>query len=367
MNKSYTFLVAGGGTGGHLFPALAVVEEIQKKQQNAKFHFVGRSDKIEGRIVPKIGYDFHPIEIEGLKSVYSLNNFSILFKIWKSQKLIHDLISEFNIQGVIATGAYISYPPSKVAIKRKIPVFLIESNINPGKTISILAPNATILFTSFPETAGYFKNNNIKQIICSGNPVRNIFSNPISQEEARLKFGLEPDVRTVLVVGGSLGSRVINQCIEAHIDDFALNHIQLIWQTGSNYEVKSRDRRNVVQMDFIDDMAAAYSAADLVVSRSGASALTELAIVGKPSILIPFQMGLNDEQVQNARYLEKMNAAVVLSQESIDALLFHTILNLLNNPARLKEMQIILKRLAKPNASEIIAEAILNKMDEIYS
>ena len=285
----------------------------------------------------------------------------------KSEKIIKNVIEKFNIQGVIATGAYISYPPCKVAIKKKIPVFLIESNVNPGKTISILAPKSTILFTSFPETAKYFNNNNIRQIICSGNPVRKIFANSVSKEEARKKFGLNPDIKTILVVGGSLGSQVINRCIESNLKEFSTHNLQLIWQTGNNYKSSADFGENIVQLNFIDDMASAYAAADIVVSRSGASALTEIALVEKPSILIPFQMGMNDEQLQNAKYLEKMNAAIVLSQDSIDALLFPTMLNLINNSAKLKEMQICVKRLAKPDASQIIADNILNKMDELYS
>ncbi|MCE5304646.1 undecaprenyldiphospho-muramoylpentapeptide beta-N-acetylglucosaminyltransferase [bacterium] len=367
MDKSYTFLVAGGGTGGHLFPALAVVEEIKMKSSNCHFHFVGRKDKLEGKVVPEHGYDFHPIEIEGLKSLFSVQNISILYKIWKSERLINHLFTEFNIQGVIATGAYISYPPCRVAIKKKIPLFLMESNVNPGKTISMLARDATILFTSFVETERFFKNKNIKQVICAGNPVRKSFFNSISKEEARIKFGLKPDIKTVLVVGGSLGSKVINQCIEKNIAEFQANDLQLLWQTGNNYQITNQFGPNVVQMNFIDDMASAYAAADIVVSRSGASALSEIALVGKPSILVPFQMGLNNEQEQNARYFERMNAAVVIMQDSIDVLLINSILNLINNPAKLKEMEICMKRLAKPNAGEIIADNILKKMDEIYS
>ena len=367
MNKSYTFLVAGGGTGGHLFPALAVVEEIQSKNSYNKFHFVGREDKIEGKIIPSMGYNFHPIEVEGLRSILSLKNISIVMKIMKSERLISNIIEKFNIQGVIATGAYISYPPCKVAIKKKIPVFLIECNVNPGKTISILAPKSTILFTSFPDTANYFKNNSVKQIVCSGNPVRKIFANNISKEETRMKFGLKSDVKTVLIVGGSLGSQAINQCIEANLQEFASNNIQLIWQTGNKYQYNGNLLDNVVQMNFIDDMASAYAAADIVVSRSGASALSEISIMGKPSILIPFQMGMNDEQLKNAKFFENMNAAIVLLQSNIDEMLLPTIINLLNHPTKLTEMQASLKGFAKPDASQIIAENILNKMDELYS
>ncbi|HOV92913.1 MAG TPA: undecaprenyldiphospho-muramoylpentapeptide beta-N-acetylglucosaminyltransferase [Candidatus Kapabacteria bacterium] len=363
MDKPFTFLVAGGGTGGHLFPALAVVEAIQDLNPNSKFHFVGRVDKIEGTIIPKLGYDFHPIKIEGLKSLYSPKNIEILFRIWKSERIINDLLKKYKIDAVIATGAYISYPPCKVASKRNIPIFLIESNVNPGKTISILAPKSTILFTSFTETENFFKNKKIKQIIYSGNPIRKTFFNSIPMQEARLKFGLKPDLKTVFVVGGSLGAKVINQCIEANLDKFENNNIQLLWQTGSNYKVQKKIGKNVAQFDFIEDMVSAYSAADLVVSRSGASALAEIAIIGKPSILIPFQQGLNNEQLRNAKYLEKMNAAFVLMQENINESLINTIINLINNPEKLHEIETNVKKFAKPDASKIIAENILTNLN----
>jgi len=363
MNKPYTFLVAGGGTGGHLFPALAVVEEIQSQCPNSSFHFVGRADKIEGKIIPKYGYDFHPINIEGLKSFYSPKNIAILFKIWKSKKIINDLLRKYQIDAVIATGSYISYPPCKVASKRNIPFFLIESNVNPGKTISLLATKATILFTSFPETENYLKNKKVKQIIYSGNPIRKIFFNSITKQEARIKFGLKPDLKTVFVVGGSLGSKVINQCIESNLEKFENNNIQLIWQTGSNYQVQRKIGNNVVQLNFIEDMASAYCASDLVISRSGASAIAEIAIVGKPSILIPYHQGLNDEQLRNAKYLEKMNASIVIMQDNINQMLINTIINLLNDPEKLNEMEANVKKFAKPDASKIITENILTNLN----
>jgi len=212
--KKYNFLIAAGGTGGHLFPAIAVVEELSKISEEFSFYFTGRTDKIEGKVVQKLGYPFFPIEVEGLRKIFSLKNLLIPFKILQSEIKLKKLIKREKISAVIATGCYISYAPCVAAYKMGIPVFLLESNFNPGKSISMLAAKSDVLFTSFPETEKFFENKTLKKIVYAGNPVRNLISNVISQSDAKLKLGFNPEKKLVFVFGGSLGSKAINDTIE---------------------------------------------------------------------------------------------------------------------------------------------------------
>lgn len=362
--KKYNFLIAAGGTGGHLFPAVSVVEELSKISSDFSFHFTGRIDKIEARVVKDLGFEFHPIEVEGLKNIFSLKNIFIPLKILQSEKKIRKIIKTKKIDAVIATGAYISYPPGIAAFKSGIPLFLMESNYNPGKSISMLAGKSNILFTSFSETEKFFQNKSVKQIIYSGNPVRNSFSEIISKEEAKAKLGFNPEFPLVFVFGGSLGSRAINESVEASLDELRRNNIQLYWQTG---EASENDANNnyIKKVTFIEDMATAYSAADIIICRAGASTLSELAIMSKPAILIPLQIGTNKEQEYNARFFEKHGAAVVLPQSTLSVSLIPAIKELINNNAKTKEMQLCISRFAKPEAGRFIAQTIINYLDNL--
>jgi UDP-N-acetylglucosamine--N-acetylmuramyl-(pentapeptide) pyrophosphoryl-undecaprenol N-acetylglucosamine transferase len=366
--KKYNFLIAAGGTGGHLFPAIAVVEALSRISDEFNFEFTGREDKIENKVVKNLGYDFHPIEVEGLRSIFSLKNILIPFKILSSENKIRKIIKKHNIDAVIATGAYISFPPCVAASKLGVPVFLMESNYNPGKSISMLASKADIIFTSFPETKDFFKDRPVKKIIYAGNPVRNTFSNLIEKEQAKKSLGFDPEKPLVFVFGGSLGSKAINDTLENLIPEFSRHHLQLLWQTGSTYTsanefIDVSSGESIKKVKFIEDMATAYSAADLVVCRSGASTLSELALLGKPAVLIPLLVGTNKEQEYNARYFEKNGASVVIPQSTISVTLFPAILDLLNNTSKMKEMEICTKRFSKPDAGNYIANTIVEFLD----
>ncbi len=363
--ENYNFLIAAGGTGGHLFPAISVVEELQKINPNNNFFFVGRKDKIEFTTVNKLGFKFFPIEIDGIHNIFSLKNLLLPFKILKSQLLVRNIISKFKIDALIATGAYISYPPAIAASQKKVPVYLMESNFNPGKSISILSKHSEILFTSFPETHTFLANKPIKKIIYSGNPVRTAFLNNVpNQSEARKKLGLETDKPTLLVFGGSLGARAINNAVLENLPEFLANNIQIIWQTGKNSDICSQIKfpESVKCTEFIDDMPTAYSAADLVISRSGASSLSEIAVMGKPSILIPLVIASNNEQEYNAKYFEKKGAAVIFNQNSLEVAFAQRVLDLLFNTNKLIDMQMQAKFFAKPNAANFIANTILENL-----
>jgi len=364
--KNYTFLIAAGGTGGHLFPAISVVSELKKINPNFNFIFVGRKDKIEGRVVQNLGYEFHHIEIEGLRSLFSIRNLLLPLKVFLSEKKIKKIIKRRHIDAMIATGAYISFPPALAAYNANVPIFLMESNFNPGKTITLLSKYAEILFTSFPETETFLRNKKIKQILYTGNPVREDFlSKSIDKNQARSAWGLEPNVPTLLVFGGSLGARVINNAIKTNLDTLIQSGIQIIWQTGKDYsQYKDLDLPNQIKcVEFIDDMYTAYAAADLVMCRSGASTLAELAIMAKPALLVPLIVAANNEQEYNARYFEKYGAAVVLNQETLHIGLIKKINDVLRNEHKLKEMEINIRRFAKPNAARDIANAILSNLE----
>lgn len=364
--KNYTFLIAAGGTGGHLFPAISVVSELKKINPNFNFIFVGRKDKIEGRVVKEFGYEFHHIEIEGLGGLFSVRNLLLPFKVFQSEYRIKQIIKKKKVDALIATGAYISFPPALAANNAGIPIYLMESNYNPGKTITLLSKYAEILFTSFPETQDFLKNKKIKKIIYTGNPVRDdFFKNPIDKAKAREIWGLDPNKPTLLVFGGSLGARIINNAIKTNLDDLIKSDFQIIWQTGKEYEIyKSLELPPQIKcVEFINDMYSAYMAADLVLCRSGASTLSELAVMAKPSMLVPLVLAANNEQEFNARFFEKNGAAVILNQETLHITLTKKINEVLHNPAKLKEMEINIRRFAKPDAAREIANTIIANLE----
>ncbi len=364
--KNYTFLIAAGGTGGHLFPAISVVSELKKMNPNYNFIFVGRKDKIEGKVVKTSGYEFHHIEIDGLRGLFDLRNLLLPLKVLQSEYRIKRIIKKKKVDALIATGAYISFPPALAANNAKVPIFLMESNFNPGKTITLLSKYAEILFTSFPETQKFLTNKKIKRIEYTGNPVReDFFKNQIDKAKAREIWALEPDKPTLLVFGGSLGAQKINNAIKLNLDELSNANLQMIWQTGKEYEkYKSLDLPKQFKcVEFIDDMYSAYSAADLVLCRSGASTLAELAVMAKPSLLVPLVLAANNEQEFNARFFERNGAAVVLNQETLQINLTQKICEVLNNKSKLREMEINIRRFARPNAARDIANAIVANLD----
>jgi UDP-N-acetylglucosamine--N-acetylmuramyl-(pentapeptide) pyrophosphoryl-undecaprenol N-acetylglucosamine transferase len=359
-------LVAAGGTGGHLFPALAVVEKLKEMLGNEiDFHFFGRADKIEGRIIPQKGYTLHTTNLRGLSKLSSIQNLKIPFQILNSIKKLNKIIKKEEIDAVLCAGAYLSYPAGIAASMNKKKLFLMESNVNPGKAINLLSKKADIIFSTFEETIDYFDEKCKNKVKNCGNPVRKEILNYVDKNEAVTKFGLKNDKPIVLIFGGSLGATAINNAVLKHFDDFLKSNFQIIWQTGENTLQKNIENKlndNIKILTFIDDMASAYSAADLVVSRSGATTVAELSIVGKPSILVPLPSASNNEQFFNAKFLEKNNAAILIPNDKILDELFKNINNLITDKEKLDFMAKSAKNLAKPNACQMIAEEILKKI-----
>ena len=364
-------LVAAGGTGGHLFPAIAVVEKLKELQGNEiDFQFFGRIDKIEGRIVPALGYKLHSTHLTGLVKTFSLNTFKLPFQILHSVNKLKKIIKQENIDAVLCAGAYLSYPAGLAGSMCKKKLFLMESNVNPGKAINWLSNRADVIFTTFDETKNYFNEATVKKIKLTGNPVRKqilnefnkineVNKNEISKEQTIEKFGLKKGKPIVLIFGGSLGATVLNNAVLNSLEMFAKSNFQVIWQTGEKNNIDISLPENVKLISFIDDMASAYFAADLVVSRSGAATVAELCIVGKPSILVPLPSASNNEQYFNAKYLETHNAAILINNDDISKKMYIAINDLLSDTEKLNQISVSAKKLAKPTANEIIAKEIL--------
>lgn len=370
-------LIAAGGTGGHLFPTLAVVDKLKNiYKEKITFHFFGRTDKIEGKIIPTLGYKLHATKLTGLVSSVSLQTLKMPFHLLKSILQLKKLIINENIDAVLCAGAYLSVPAGLACRLCGKKLFLMESNVNPGKAIKLLASSATKIYTSFDETENYFDNDIKTKIRNFGNPVRQdiVKSVEVSMESNNLQCQTNETSQiaksnsqhtskgSLLVFGGSLGAKAINDAMLRWLDNFSKTDYKVLWQTGSNFDLNAKLPSNIKIVPFIDDMASAYADADLVVARSGATTIAELCVVGKPAILVPLPSASTGEQYLNAKYLQDHNAAIVINNEDILDNLYPIIESLMNDKERLLNMSEALKSLAKPNACSKIATDMLEEI-----
>ncbi len=359
-NRIMKFLIAAGGTGGHLFPAIAVAEQISEKLDNkAEFHFVGNADKIEGRIVPQMGYKFHEINISGLKKKISFDTVMLPFKIISSINTCREIILKEGIDAVICAGAYLSYPAGIAASMTKIPLVLMESNVNPGKAIKMLSKRADFICTAFDESKSFFDASLHSKMYPLGNPVRKAILNKPDKQKARSVWNIENDNPLVLIFGGSLGARSINLAMEKELSKLAELNINFIWQTGKNYTPPTNVPKNIIVTTFIDDMANAYAASDFVIARSGATTVAELCVMAKPSALVPLPSASNNEQYHNAKVLEQKNASILIDNSQVSDKLFDVINSIVNDQAKLTAMSNSAANLAKPMAASDCADKII--------
>lgn len=362
--RNRRIIIAGGGTGGHIFPALAIANAIRHQQPDVEILFVGAKGKMEMEKIPAAGYRVIGLYIAGYNRSSLFKNLTLPFKLAKSFFQVTQLLKNFQPDAILGVGGYSSFPVLRLAQTRKIPTFIHESNSLPGKSNILLSKRATRIFVASYGMDKYFPP---EKILMTGNPVRNIFSDKvIPQKEAKEFFGLKEDMKTVFVMGGSLGARSINQAIEGNINFFKENHLQLIWQTGRSYAKDAarveEERSNVWSNSFIDRMEYAYAAADVVVSRAGAMAIAELCVVGKPVIFVPFPFASEDHQTVNAMALVNKKAALIVKDEDVKTKLFETILGLLNNEGLMTELKDNIVTLSNTNADEIIAAEILKQI-----
>jgi len=362
--QKLNLLVAAGGTGGHLFPAMSVVEELSDKLgDNFRVVFVGNSYRIEGRKVPEAGYPFFNIPMIGFRGKFSPTNLIIPLKAFSSISICHSLIKRFDINAVLCAGAYLSYPAGIAATMTRKPLILMESNVYPGKSIKALASKSSLIITAFEETIEYLGRARNSKIVNLGNPVRKSLLNLPNKETSREMMGLNPNIKTLLVFGGSLGARTINESVEKLIKSGKAEDFQIIWQTGNDYNTDIQESGKVKIFPFIDDMSAAYAASDLVLSRSGATTMAELSVVARPSILIPYPHAANNHQEYNAAIFEKHGAGYMIKDNQLWDKIEFVIPELLSSESKMLQMAAAAKSLSKPKAGSDAAEYILKQID----
>ncbi len=310
----YKILISGGGTGGHIFPALSIANAL-KERLNAEILFVGADNRMEMERVPAAGYEIKGLPVAGFNRKNLLKNISVLLKLRKSIAMARRIVKDFQPDIAIGVGGYCSGPTLKAAQKAGVPTLLQEQNSYAGVTNKLLAKKAKKICVAYPGLERFFP---AEKIVLTGNPIRkDLLSSSISMAKARERFGLNPKMPTVLVVGGSLGARTLNESLEAGIKRLNDEGIQVIWQTGKNFGDRGSDAaknlKGIVVTKFISDMAAAYAAADVVVSRAGAGSISELELLGKPSILVPSPNVAEDHQTKNARALSDKGAAILVT------------------------------------------------------
>jgi UDP-N-acetylglucosamine--N-acetylmuramyl-(pentapeptide) pyrophosphoryl-undecaprenol N-acetylglucosamine transferase len=358
-------IVAGGGTGGHIFPALSIANALKKSEPATKILFVGARGKMEMDKVPEAGYEIKGLTIAGYNRSSLWKNIALPFKMISSFFEVYQIFKTFKPDAVIGVGGYSSFPVLKSAQLRGIASFIHESNSLPGKSNIMLGKKATRVFVAYDGMEKYFYK---KNLIKTGNPVRKSLSHHVSKEEALSFFGLKAGKKTILVTGGSLGARSINRAIEKNADVFKKNELQLIWQTGKEFANTAaaieEESSDIWTNAFINNMEYAYSAADIVVCRSGAMTLSELCVVGKPAILVPYPYAAEDHQVVNAQSLVKKGAAVMVKDAEVEACLMKEIIKISGDEEKLKEMSNNMSALANLNADEIIAAEILNNIKQ---
>jgi len=363
--RSLCIVIAGGGTGGHIFPAIAIANAIKKIKPQAAFLFVGAKGKMEMEKVPQAGYDISGLDIAGFNRSSLIKNIGLPFKIIKSFLQVATIFKQFKPDVVVGVGGYSSYPVLKYAQSKNIPTFIHESNSFAGKSNILLGKKAVKIFTASDSMQSFFAE---EKTILTGNPVRRAISNnSVTKELAVNYFGLDQLKKTVLVVGGSLGAISINETIDKNIAAFTQNNLQLIWQTGKPYFEKAtaavKDVEGIYMKDFITQMEYAYAAADVVISRSGAMAVAELCLVKKPVIFVPYPFAAEDHQTANAKALVNKDAAMMIKDADAMNELMPALLKLCADETAQKMMTENIGALAVNNADEIIALQILKSIN----
>lgn len=370
MKENIRIIISGGGTGGHIFPAVSIANAIKELHPEAEILFVGAEGRMEMHRVPAAGYPIKGLPVAGFDRKNLLKNIPVLIKLFKSQRMARKIVKDFRPHAAVGVGGYASGPTLKVAGSMGIPTLLQEQNSYAGVTNKLLAKQAKKICVAYEGMERFFDKD---KIILTGNPVRQGLLNPTTtREEAIASFGLNPGKRTVLILGGSLGARTINQCIINNLDKVKNSGIQFIWQTGKIYIEEARAavaRAGELPMlhvtDFISDMAIAYSAADLVISRAGAGSISEFCLLQKPVILVPSPNVAEDHQTKNALALVNKNAALYVKDADAQDLLLDKAIETVNQPGLLKNLSKNIAELAFTDSANVIAKEVL-KLAEKY-
>ena len=351
MNNELRIIISGGGTGGHIFPAVSIANAIKAKYPEAKILFVGALGRMEMQRVPAAGYEIKGLPICGFDRKHLFKNIAVLFKIWKSQRMAKKIINDFKPMAAVGVGGYASGPTLNVCASKGIPCLIQEQNSYAGVTNKLLAKKADRICVAYEGMERFFP---ADKIIMTGNPVRqNVLETTVTVEEARKQFGLAPEKKTILLVGGSLGARTINESVLQNLDKIAKSDIQFIWQTGKYYkasiaeQMKGKELPNLKIMDFISDMGAAYKAADLVISRAGASSISEFCLIGKPVILVPSPNVAEDHQTKNAMALVNKDAAIYVKDCEAPGILIDKAINTVTDIQKLNSLSENIKKIGR--------------------
>jgi UDP-N-acetylglucosamine--N-acetylmuramyl-(pentapeptide) pyrophosphoryl-undecaprenol N-acetylglucosamine transferase len=369
MKKEYRIIISGGGTGGHIFPALSIADAIRSKHPEAKILFVGANNRMEMQRVPDAGYDIVGLPIAGFDRKNLLKNIKVLWLILKSQRMAKKIIKEFKPQVAVGVGGYASGPTLKMAAGMNIPTLIQEQNSYAGVTNKILSRKAKMICVAYDGMERFFPHEKIK---LTGNPVRkSLLDMRANRKEAMKSMNLDEDRKCILIVGGSLGARSINEGVMANIELIRKNkNIQFVWQTGKLYfeEMKKRAAEagkpeNLIITDFVSNMANALSAANLVVSRAGAGSISEFALIGKAVILVPSPNVSEDHQTKNAMALVEKNAAIYVADAKVKEELIAKAIETVNDDACIKVLEANIEKMGKPNAAEDIANEVIMLAD----
>jgi UDP-N-acetylglucosamine--N-acetylmuramyl-(pentapeptide) pyrophosphoryl-undecaprenol N-acetylglucosamine transferase len=366
INKmSLRIIIAGGGTGGHIFPAIAIANALKKQQPQTEILFVGAKGKMEMEKVPQAGYRIEGLDIAGFNRSSLIKNIGLPIKLLKSFIQVRRIFKSFQPDAVIGVGGYSSFPVLRFAQAKGIPSFIHESNSFAGKSNILLGKKATKVFVASDGMEKFFPAN---KILISGNPIRPSIANvaSISKEEALKFFGLQPEKKTLLVVGGSLGARSINEAVAKGLNDLVQTGLQIIWQTGktdaNRWKEAAKGQSSVWVNDFITEMEKGYAAADIVISRAGAMAKAELCVVKKPVLFVPFPFAAEDHQTVNAMNLVEKHAALMVKDSEAINKVVPTIIELAKNEQEQNELKENVGKYAVINADEMIAKEILKSI-----
>ena len=353
------FILSGGGTGGHIYPAIAIADELKKRYPDAEFLFVGANDRMEMQRVPQAGYSIKGLQIAGIQRKLSLKNLLLPFKLLKSLYQARQIIQKFQPDAVIGTGGYASAPTLKAAQWLKVPYFIQEQNSFAGITNKWVSKKANKIFVAYQNMEKFFPKAKIQ---ITGNPIREgLTTIQDKNKNAFENFSLDENKFTLLVLGGSLGAKSINQLISSNLSFFQENEVQILWQCGKFYydEYKEKQTEMVQVRPFIENMNDAYAVADVIISRAGASSVSELCVVGKPVIFVPSPNVAEDHQTKNAQAIADEKAAILIKETELKDNFQKIFLEIFNDKEKRKILSENIKALAKPNATEQIVDEII--------
>ena len=373
QNIPLRVIVSGGGTGGHIFPAISIANAIKQQHPEAEILFVGAQGRMEMQRVPAAGYKIEGLSVRGLiRPLWSPKNIGVMMDFLKSKRRVKDILREFKPQVAVGVGGYASAPTLNAASSMGIPCLIQEQNSYAGVTNKSLAKKARKVCVAYSGMERFFP---ADKIIMTGNPVRqNLLDIAVTKEEARQSLGLNPQKRTVLIIGGSLGARTINESVLNHLDAIRQSDVQFVWQTGKYYSESIQEAlrqtdavENLKVMDFISNMDNAYAAADIVVSRAGASSISELCLLGKPSILVPSPNVAEDHQTKNALALSTKDAAIFVADKDAKDKLISIALETVSDDKKLASLSENVKKLAFHNSADMIAEEVYKLAMEYHN